>query len=231
LRTTGLILFVLLALGANLSAAPNTVAERTPAGFGDDPKALGKLIVFPKGSTNVETTIRCQGLLKASGRLSDRGCFRVQRQDPPFVKAIEKAAKRARFSPARLNGRNVGIYFQYQVRFTRVDEEETITFYANQAYPENVDAYGEDHVVAQRTVIRETWPSVCPSRARFLVIARAHVADDGSQSDIAVTHGNGIPISNRCKQAIVETMEQSPFIPAYADGEPVPSSYMEAFGN
>lgn len=224
------ILLVVLGLPGFAFAAS---AGSSPAGFTADEKMLDQLIKFPKAaaSSTMDRTLTCQGILKASGKMAQGGCFVKEFTDEPYAAAVNKAAKKARFRPAVYNGKRIGVYFQYRVRFTRKDEEQHITLYANQAYPENLDAYGEDHIAAQRGVMRENWQKFCPSQARFIALARAHVAADGMQSSIKVTHGSGIPISNKCNKAIVETIEKSVFIPAYADGEAVPSSYLEAFGN
>lgn len=221
---------VLLGFAAFAFGAGST---SSPAGFGTGENTLDKKIKFPDAaaSSTMDRMLTCQGILKASGKMTQAGCFVKEFTDEPYVAAVNKAVKKARFRPAVYNGKKIGVYFQYRIRFTRKDDEQNITLYANQAYPENLDAYGEDHIAAQRGVMREKWQKYCPSQARFIALARAHVAADGRQSSVKVTHGSGIPINNKCNKAIVETIEQSVFIPAYADGEAVPSSYLEAFGN
>jgi len=225
-----LVSVVILATCLSGTAKPQSI-ERIPAGFGSGEKALDKLIEFPDIATKLDKTFVCQGILKANGRLDDGGCYIVEPRDAPYVTAINKAAKKAHFKPARYNGKNVGVYYQYRVRLSRTDDEKRIRLYANQAYPENRDAYGDNYIAAQRVFMREKWQKVCPSRSKFVVLARAHVAYDGIISSIAITHGSGISISKQCEQAIVTTMENSIYMPAYSDGESVPSSYLEAFGN
>jgi len=226
-------LAILLLLGGLSAVAFGASTERSPAGFGAGERRLDKLIKFPDAaaSSTMDRMLTCQGIVKASGKMAQGACFVKEFSDAPFAEAVKKAVKKARFKPAVYNGRKIGVYFQYRIRFTRKDDEHHITLYANQAYPENLDAYGEDHIAAQRGVMRERWQKSCPSLAHFIAVARAHVAADGTQSSVTVTNGSGIPISDKCNKAIVETIEQSVFIPAYADGESVPSSYLEAFGN
>ena len=229
---TTLLLILLLVLGLPGFAFAASSGS-SPAGFAAAEKMLDQLIKFPEAaaSSTMDRMLTCQGILKASGKMTQAGCFVKEFTDEPYVAAVNKAVKKARFRPAVYNGKKIGVYFQYRIRFTRKDDEQHITLYANQAYPENLDAYGEDHIAAQRGVMREKWQKYCPSQARFIALARAHVAADGRQSSVKVTHGSGIPINNKCNKAIVETIEQSVFIPAYADGEAVPSSYLEAFGD
>jgi len=220
-----------LVLAMLLCGLTEAATERSPAGFGSGEKRLDALIRFPKIEVDMDKEFVCQGILKANGRLTERGCYLVESRDTPYVEAIDKAAKKARFKPATYDGRKIGVYFMYRVRFTRKDDEQKISLFANQAYPENLAAYGPDHIAAQRGLTTEKWQKACPSRTRFIVLARAHIAASGKQSSINVTHGSGLPISDTCRNAIVETLQQSVFIPAYADGEAVPSSYLEAFGS
>lgn len=226
-------LSILLLLGSLSVSAFGASTEHSPAGFGSGERTLDQLIKFPDAaaSSTMDRMLTCQGIVKANGKMAQGACFVKEFTDAPYAEAVKKAAKKARFKPATYNGRKIGVYFQYRIRFSRTEEENHITLYANQAYPENLDAYGEDHIAAQRGVMREKWQKSCPSLAHFVAVVRAHVAADGTQSSIKVTHGNGIPISAKCSKAIAETIEQSVFIPAYADGEAVPSSYLEAFGN
>jgi len=220
-----------LALVVLLCSLTEAATERSPAGFGSGEKRLDALIRFPEIEVDMDKEFGCQGILKANGRLSERACYLVESRNSPYVEAIDKAGKKARFKPATYNGRKIGVYFMYRVRFTRKDGEQKIFLYANQAYPENLAAYGPDHIAAQRGLTNEKWQNACPSRTRFIVLARAHIAATGEQSSINITHGSGLPISDTCRGAIVETLEQSVFIPAYAEGEAVPSSYLEAFGS
>jgi hypothetical protein len=206
-------------------------ADRISAGFGSGEKSLDKYITFPGVKGEVDKTLICQGILKANGKLDSPACYVVAAGDELFIAAIDKAVKKARFVPANYNGKDVGIYFQYRINFRQKDDKRGILLMANQGYLENVDAYGDRFVAAQRVITREKWESVCPQKAHFVVVTRSHVAADGTQSSINVEHGSGISISSQCRDSIIETLEQSIFMPAIADGEPVPSSYVEAFGS
>ena len=87
------------------------------------------------------------------------------------------------------------------------------------------------HVGAQRLMRKEAWQKSCPQQNRFVVMARANVDWDGNPSAVSITHLDGIPITQKCEDAIRNAVLDSRFIPAFADGEPVPSTFVEPFGN
>jgi hypothetical protein len=163
--------------------------------------------------------------------MEKNGCYNESPSDQLFIPAINKAAGKARMQPASLDGRNLEVYFQYRVKFEKKGDETTVTVLENPGVTENAEAYGEDHVAPQRAIGKERWQATCPSRAQYLVWLRAHVAPDGTVSNASLTHGGGIMPTPRCQQAILETVQGSVFFPALDDGQPVPSTYVEPFGN
>lgn len=205
--------------------------ETTPAVFSSGEKSLGELIEFPELRGDVSVAISCLAILNGKGKLEDHGCFRRNPGDETFVAAVYPAVKKARLTPAVYDGKRVHVVFQYRVQFVKKGEEETLNFVANPGYEENIDAYGHDHIAAQRVYGKETWQKSCPRQARFVVLAKANVDYDGTPGAVSLTHADGIPITAGCEKAIVDTLLASRFIPAMADGEPVPSTYVEPFGN
>jgi hypothetical protein len=206
-------------------------AERTPARLGSGEDSLPAQIEFPelKGDTNA--MIRCAAIVEENGNLDMNGCFAEDPADQLFIKAIIDAAEDARAQPAVADADEKEIYLQYRVEFVKKGNEQTISVYPNPGVQENIDAYGQDHVAAQRVVGKEKWQDECPENARYLVWLKAHVAADGRQSSLSLTHGGGLNPTPRCQQAILDTVSGSLFFPALADGEPVPSTYVEPFSN
>ena len=223
--------FFVVVLGVFVCASANSQSERIPAGFDAGEKSLDKLIKYPEISGDIDRTLLCQGVLKKNGKLDQPACYLVNRGDELFAASVTKALKKARFTPAIIGGKARGVYLQYRIRFTRTGEDEDVILMANQGYLENIAEYGDSYVAAQRAITDEKWQKICPRRAHYNVISKLHVAYDGMPSSISITHGSGINISNTCEQAIIETLQQSDFVPALADGQPVPSTYVEAFGN
>lgn len=225
-KTYSFLLLPLLSL-----AAAGAHADRVPAQADTGEDGLEQRIEFPELRGDITAVLRCAARLQRNGRLKDNGCYVESPADRVFIEPINRAARRARFKPATLDGRALEIYLQYRVQFVKEGEDERVSVWLNPGVAENVEAYGQDHVAAQRVIGKERWEDVCPSRADYLVWLRAHVAEDGSASSASLTHGAGINPSPRCREAILATIGESEFFPALADGEPVPSTYMEPFGN
>lgn len=206
-------------------------AERQPARIGSGKDSLGARIEFPELKGDATAIVRCAAQVEDGGDMEKNGCYNEGPSDQLFIPAISKAARKAGMQPASLDGRRMEVYFQYRVKFEKKGDDTTITVLENPGVTENVEAYGEDHVAAQRAIGDENWQKVCPSRAQYLVWLRAHVAPDGSVSNPSLTHGGGITPTPRCQQAILETVQNSIFFPALDDDQPVPSTYVEPFGN
>lgn len=220
-----------LALIALSFSATDALAQRTPAQFGFGEESLPSLIEFPELQGDTTVTLRCAALVEAKGNLEMNGCYAENPADQLFIEPIIEAAEDARLQPALADGDAKTVYLQYRVQFVKKGKEQTINVYPNPGVQENIDAYGEAHVAAQRVVGDEAWQDVCPKNARYLVWLKAHVSPEGVASNLSLTHGGGLKPTPRCQQAILETVSSSQFFPALADGEPVPSTYVEPFAN
>lgn len=214
-----------------LLAASGALAERQPAQFGTGEESLPSLIEFPELKGDTTEILRCAALVEEDGNMEMNGCYADDPADQLFIESIVEAAEDATVKPAVADGAEKEIYLQYRVEFAKKGEDETINVYPNPGVQENIDAYGQDHVAAQRAVGDEEWQDICPENAAYLLWLKAHVAPDGRQSSLSLTHGGGINPTERCRQAILDTVTNSIFFPALDDGEPVPSTYMEPFGN
>jgi hypothetical protein len=219
-------LFLILSLASGESRAERTAAL---PGTGED--SLAKLIEFPELKGDTTAIIRCAARIQDSGKMKDNGCAANSPADQVFIVPINKAAKKARVTPAVADGRPQEVYLQYRVEFIKKGSEQTINVYPNPGVQENVEAYGADHVAPQRAIGKEEWQDVCPARAQYLVWLKAHVAEDGTASNLSLTHGGGLNPTPRCEESILNSAGSSLFFPALADGEPVPSTYVEPYGN
>jgi hypothetical protein len=224
-----LLLSVILITAALVSGQVR--AERTAAVLGEGEKSLSQLIEFPELKGDTTAVIRCAARVDGNGKMKDNGCAATSPADQVFIVPINKAARKARLMPAVADGRKKEIYFQYRVEFINKGDEQTVNVYPNPGVQENVEAYGAAHVAAQRAVGKEEWQDVCPERAQYLVWLKAHVAEDGTPSNLSLTHGGGLKPTPRCEGAILASAESSLFFPALAGGEPVPSTYVEPYGN
>ena len=221
-----------LLLTTLLIAPLTALAESySPAGFIGGEKSLGELIEFPELRGDATIVISCIGLMTTKGRLDEHGCYVRNPGDEAFIQSIYKVIKKARFRPAKIDGRAVSVVFQYRVQFKQEGDAKTLQFVANPGFEENVEAYGQGHVAAQREYTKETWEKACPRHAKFQIMAAANVNFDGTPGSASVKAHKGVGISPACEQAIIDNLLSSRFIPAMVDGESVPSTYAEPFGN
>jgi hypothetical protein len=194
-------------------------------------RRLANRIEFPEMTRDATVMISCFSQIAKNGKMKDTGCFTKDNYDAPFAAAIMKAAKKSTLNPAIIAGDKQKIYLQFQVEFIAKGEDREINLYLNPGYPENVEAYGADHVAAQRVIGKEPWQGICPQRAYFLVAAKAFVGEDGQPGNPSLIRVTGIMPTVDCQNAIKETILQSLFTPAMADGYPVPSTFVETFSN
>jgi hypothetical protein len=194
-------------------------------------RRLENRIEFPEVKGDMSNMIYCFAQIEKSGKMKDTGCFMKENFDPPFANAIMKAAKKSQMTPAIINGEKRKIYLQFRVEFIAKGDERSIYLYLNPANTENIEAYGYDHIAAQRAIGKEPWQDICPQRAKYLLIARAFVGEDGRSSNPSLERVSGIMPTADCQNAIKETILQSSFTPAMADGYPVPSAFVESFSN
>lgn len=222
---------VLAFLGCVAAVSGAYAQQNVPGGFSEGEKSLTELIEFPELRGDANVTISCLALLETNGKLDKHGCYVRNPGDETFVAAIYKAVKKARLVPAVYDGRPTEVVFQYRAQFVQQGEEKEINFVANPGYTENVEAYGHEHIAAQRLFQKETWNKACPQHAKFIVLVKANVDYDGTPAAASVADASGLPITEKCRQAILDDVLNSRFIPAMADGEAVPSTFVEPFGN
>ncbi len=199
--------------------------------FEEDKRRMDKLIEFPDIEGDLTVMLLCFSRVQPNGKMESTGCCAPKNYDEPFAIAVNKAAKKARMNPAIIDGKAREIYLQFRAEFISDKGVRTIDFYLNPGYQENIAAYGFDHIAGQRALGREPWQDVCPKRANFSLLARAFLGEDGRAESPSLEHTGGIMPTPKCQDAIKQTLLDSRYTPAYADGEPVPSSFVEAFGN
>jgi hypothetical protein len=205
-----------------------------PANFDhEDPKRqFAKLLEFPEVKGNITVILNCFSQVESSGKMKDTGCYVKDNFDSTYVNAVAKAAKKARMNPAIVNGKPQRVFLQFRVAFKAEEEDRIIRYYLNTGFEENMQAYGPGFIAGQRVIgKKEPWQGVCPQKAKFSLWARAYLGEDGNVSNISLVHGNGIMPVARCQDAIRQTILASPFTPGISEGVPVPSTFVEVFGN
>ena len=225
------IFFLLMSL---LSAAAHAEDSYRPAHFGheDEDRRLLNRIGFPEIKGDVSVTLNCFTQLETSGKMTNTICLIKDQFDSPFAASVSAAEKKARMTPAQINGKKVQVFVQFRTEFKSKGEDRSIKIILNPGYPENVAAYGEDHVAAQRVIgSKEPWQDVCPRAAKYAVYAKAYVGEDGRSDNPSIEHAGGVTPTATCQEAIMETILSSTYVPAMTDGVAVPSTFIELFSN
>lgn len=228
MKYASLISLVFLLAGTALSAA-----EMRPATFDhpEEKKRLENRIEFPEVSKDMSTILFCYSRISTRGKMQQTGCFQKDNHEMPFLQAFLKAAKKATMVPAIVNGKARNIYLQFRIEFVAEGDGRTINFYLNPPNAENIEAYGNEYIAAQRVIGKEPWQGICPKRAGYRLIVRAFVGEDGRADNPNLEPAAGLTPTADCQNAIRDTILQSEYTPAFDEGVPVPSSYVEMFGN
>jgi hypothetical protein len=228
MKITSLLSILLLVAGAALSAD-----DMRPANFEheESKRRLDKRIVFPKMTRDATVMLLCISQVAANGKMKETGCYTKDQFEVDFSSAVIKGAKKARMNPAVVNGKAQKIYLQFRVEFIAKGDDRKINLYLNPGYAENVEAYGVEYVAAQRVIGKEPWQDICPQRAKYLLTLKAFVGEDGRSGSPSLEKVSGIMPTPDCQNTIKDTILSSSFTPGMADGYPVPSAYVELFGN
>jgi hypothetical protein len=216
-----------------LTSAALLADEMRPANFEheDEKRRLHKRIVFPKMTRDATVMLQCVSQIATNGRMKETGCYTKDQFESDFASAVIKGAKKAYMNPAIINGKSRKIYLQFRVEFIAEGDNRSIWLHLNPGHAENVEAYGYQYIAAQRVIGKEPWQDVCPQRARYLLTLKTFVGEDGQSGNPNLEKVSGIMPTVDCQKAIKDTILSSAFTPAIADGYPVPSAYVELFGN
>ncbi|MDX1404232.1 MAG: energy transducer TonB [Woeseiaceae bacterium] len=207
--------------------------EFQPATFEhqESKRRLADRIEFPDVSGKVSAMLVCFSQIEKSGRMKSTGCYTKDNYETQFAAAVVKAAKKASMTPAMIDGKPYKIYMQFRVEFIADGEDRVINLYPNPGITENIEAYGEHYIAGQRVIGSEPWQRICPQRAKYLVLVRAFLGEDGRSESPSVERISGIMPTADCQDALKETILNSRYTPAMADGYPVPSAFVESFSN
>jgi len=209
----------------------HSVAERVPANFNTQDKSLDQIIKFPGIKGDISTTINCSGVVQKNKKIKFFSCFKNQPGDEVYIYEIYKAFKKAKFNPAQVNGKKKEALVQFRIFFKSEDNNNSINIINNIGYKENVDAYGINHIGAQRIIGSEIWQKHCPKFNQYNLLTKTHVNSEGSASNASIHDYKGIKISQSCNNWILSTLNSSEYIPAISGDIFVPSTHIEVFGN
>ncbi|MCZ6894614.1 MAG: hypothetical protein O7H40_11290 [Gammaproteobacteria bacterium] len=209
--------------------APTAVADDdavpsfSSANFVEGERSLKNLIKFPKVKGDLSIVVNCTSIGSAKGRIRDAKCSATDDPSQKFAIAVSRRSRSARITPAIVDGKNEQVDFQFNVVFIRTGETETIDVYTNNR--KNLDRFGPDYISAQRYSPYEL-PDVCKERrASYLILEIAVVTKEGrvKESDL---HVDSIGIAKVCETSLREITRSSRFVPAFHDGLPVESIWV-----
>lgn len=212
----------LIVIGISASN-PVSAASFTPATFVEGKRSLKTLLKFPRIDGDVSVTVTCTSIGAANGRIREAKCSAANDPSQKFAIAVNRRVKSARINPATVDGRAEKVDFQFTVIFSRTGDTESIDVYVNNQ--KNVDRFGPDYISAQRYSPYEL-PDACKERrAAFLILEIAVVTAEGTvkESDL---HVDEVGIPHTCEVQLREITKSSRFIPAYYEGEPVESVWV-----
>jgi len=205
------------------ASVPAFAASFTSATFVEGKRSLRSLLKFPKVDGDVLVTVTCTSIGAANGRIREPKCSAANDPSQEFAIAVNRRAKSARIIPATVDGREEKVDFQFTVIFSKTGDAESIDVYVNNQ--KNLDRFGPDYISAQRYSPYEL-PDVCKERrAAFLILEVAVVSAEGAvkESDL---HVDAVGIPNTCEVQLREITKSSRFIPAYYEGSPVESVWV-----
>lgn len=227
-KTLAILSFLVLCLSTAAGAQMRPVSF----GYEDPDRRFENLLAFPSVEGKLTVNLTCFSQVRDNGKMDETGCFMKDQFDQPFAAAVANAAKKGRLIPAVIGGKARTVYLQFRVNFVADDEDKRITIYLNPGYQENVEAYGDGHIAGTRAFKKkEPWMKICPKSAKYSVWARAYLGEDGKTDSVSIVHADGIMPTAACQEAIRQEILSSEYTPAYAEGVPVPSTYVEIFGN
>ena len=200
----------------------------TPASFGSYKEDFLSKIDFPDINEGNPLTIKC------AGRITDRGKFDtiICLDDANFDgdkeisrntgSEIAKVTESIRVNPARVDGRRVEVWYNFSVVFQVVNGAQQVDLVDN--HFRNSDSYGEEYIAAQRY---NGDLSSCISSLRGAVFMQASISEGGEVQSVTPMGNNSS--GGGCTDRLMEDMQQSTYIPAFFDGNPVASTYVEIF--
>jgi hypothetical protein len=206
-----------------------------PAIFGEFKKQFISKIKIPSNYNDFSIIIRCSGAIRANGRFANGVQAICDQQDNSvglegqsfsfIFSQISKASKNLQVEPASVNGIKKNIWFNFHVNINKADGRLSIT--VNENHLINASLLGTEYIASQRYE-----PSKIPFitnclRRRNSVTIGANVSSTGSASGYNII-GNDNP-SNSCVRSVERTIEESGFIPAFVDAQPVNSVWTELF--
>lgn len=121
--------------------------EFKPARLIQGEKSFVNLIEFPEGNEQESALVRCDSWIKKNGKTFVPFCFIYDESHRVYEKAVLKYVHKARFEPARVNGKKKQVFLSFSVLFSRDGDNQTIRAYNH--HFNSVEEFGVDYTAPQ----------------------------------------------------------------------------------
>lgn len=124
-------------------------ADFTPALIGNGPKSMPQFIEVPDDTPDGEYYIRCEWVVRKSGKAERRFCYKLTESAPwALVSTVLKASGKARFIPATDEGKKVTVFMSALAAIKVENSQALVAVFPNDGV--NRKRFGLDYVSPQR---------------------------------------------------------------------------------
>ena len=212
--------------GGSFAQQPGNSYE--PASFPADQATIISRIEFPDYSGDVAVRVFCDVAVTKSGNFDESICWSDHEYGVRFTKAVERNIDGIQLSPARVNGNEVDIWFQYTVQFEKHGDAETITFFPHQFV--GVQGLGDGYSGPQLYTTSVQTPGLLLECAGsfFITFGMIIPAAGGEPSKVQALNKSG---NANCRRHAQEAAEKGLYIPAFLNGVPIEAGYKQIWAD
>ncbi len=197
-----------------------------PAHFGTAEQDLLEKLDIPQIAKGTQLISRCAGWVSDEGIFVRVFCFTDQSltQNEQFAvqlsQSIPDAAASTQITPAMVNGSNKSVWFNFSVVIDSSGSDQEVMVLNNHLY--NEATLGRDYISAQRYDRRNWGCYGFTGNVSFGI----YVSSDSEASDFQSIQKT---LTKNCERRILRALRRSKYIPAFLDGSPIDSHYIEFF--
>ncbi|MES2625381.1 MAG: hypothetical protein V4628_08890 [Pseudomonadota bacterium] len=208
--------------------AQEAVTRYEPANFPAIQSTIIDRINFPDHTGDVSVRVFCDVQVSASGDFGHSICRSDHEEKVLFTQAVEKNIDITQITPARVDGKNVSVYFQYTVQFEKWDNIESITLFPHQFA--GIEGPGNDYTGPQRYHDRVAARGILTKCTGGFLIWYGIVvpAEGGKPTSVKVLNETD---SGNCESHSRQIVEGGMYIPAFLRGVPTAAPYIEIWSD
>jgi hypothetical protein len=208
--------------------AQETVHSYESVTFPEDQSAIVGRIEFPDSPEDIVVLVFCDVTVTRAGDFQQSICRSDHEEKIRFTRAVEKNIDIIQVTPARVDGSEVEVYFQYTVRFEKQSDTESITLFPHQFV--GIQGPGDGYIGPQRfhsPVITVGLLSKC--RGSYLIWYGMTIpAEGGKPEDVQALNESD---NGNCRRHTKTVVEQGRYIPAFLYGVPTRAPYREIWAD